>query len=191
MLFAMAMLSRAPCGGLQVLVPDIENPIAVAASSTLVAVAQVTAALARVLVYDTGGTLVTTIGGARLREGDLCCAGVRLGLPSSVSVSCSGRCDSGRGCEQGQSRAGRGQLKWPGNSFTCQWLAEMGRLFRNSAVQLSRGLRMGGSVPNRCNVWTARTGWAGLKPEGISAPTARYSCAPQYVCVLASSCPLL
>jgi hypothetical protein len=69
-----------------VVLAGIDNPIAVAASSTFLAVAQVTATLARVLVYDLGGTLVVTIGGAPLPEGDSCCAGTRLGMPSSLSV---------------------------------------------------------------------------------------------------------
>ena len=66
---------------------DVENPLGVAASSTLLAVTHATSTLSRVLVYDLGGTLVTFFGGAALEEGNPCCAGSRLGLPSSLAVS--------------------------------------------------------------------------------------------------------
>ena len=64
----------------------IDNPYGVAATSTLLAVSQATPSVTRVLVFDTGGTLVATFGGAALREGDTCCAGFQLGMPSSLAV---------------------------------------------------------------------------------------------------------
>lgn len=66
---------------------DIDNPIAVASSFFYFAVAHVTPLLARVLVYDMSATVVSIIGGAALGQGDTCCAGSRLGMPSSVAVS--------------------------------------------------------------------------------------------------------
>ncbi len=67
----------------------IDNPYGVAATSTLLAVSHTTPTQARVLVYDVGGTLVTVIGGDALDEGNPCCVGVRLGLPSSIAVRAS------------------------------------------------------------------------------------------------------
>jgi hypothetical protein len=58
----------------------------VAASSTLIAVSHATVVVARVLVFDLGGTLVAMFGGAALSEADSCCAGLQLGLPSSLAV---------------------------------------------------------------------------------------------------------
>lgn len=66
---------------------DIDNPIAVASSFFYFAVAHVTPLLARVLVYDTSATVVSIIGGVALGQGDTCCAGSRLGMPSSIAVS--------------------------------------------------------------------------------------------------------
>lgn len=74
------------CTTLQVWVADLEGALGVAASSTLLAVSQATPSVTRVLVFDTGGTLVATFGGAALREGDTCCAGFQLGMPSSLAV---------------------------------------------------------------------------------------------------------
>lgn len=67
-------------------ITGIDKPYGVAASTTLIAVSQATTAVARVLVYDLGGTLVTMFGGAPLSAGDNCCAGVQLGFPSSLAV---------------------------------------------------------------------------------------------------------
>ena len=67
----------------------VESPFGVAASTTLLAVSQATSTSARVLVYDLGGSLVTSFGGAALPvgEGSTCCAGSRLGMPTSLAVS--------------------------------------------------------------------------------------------------------
>ncbi len=73
----------------KVWISDIPSPLGVAASSTLLAVSQATPTIARVLVYDLGGTLVATFGGRALEEGNTCCAGVNLGRPSSLVVSVS------------------------------------------------------------------------------------------------------
>jgi hypothetical protein len=65
---------------------DIDGPVGLAVSSTLLVVSQVTAVTTRVLVYDLGGSLVTSFGGDALEDGDPCCIGTRLGLPSSLAV---------------------------------------------------------------------------------------------------------
>lgn len=65
---------------------DIDGPVGLAVSSTLLVVSQVTAVTTRVLVYDLGGSLVTSFGGDALEDGDPCCIGARLGLPSSLVV---------------------------------------------------------------------------------------------------------
>ena len=71
----------------QVWADGIESPYGVAASTTLLAVSQATPTIARVLVYDLGGSLVASFGGAALGEGSSCCAGSRLGMPTSLAVS--------------------------------------------------------------------------------------------------------
>jgi hypothetical protein len=70
----------------KVWISDIPSPLGVAASSTLLAVSQATPTIARVLVYDLGGTLVATFGGRALEEGNTCCAGVNLGRPSTCCI---------------------------------------------------------------------------------------------------------
>jgi hypothetical protein len=65
---------------------NVDNVCGVAASTSLLAVSQATPTIARVLVYDLGGTLVASFGGAALGEGSSCCAGSRLGMPTSLSV---------------------------------------------------------------------------------------------------------
>lgn len=75
------------CHDCQVWVTGIENPYGVAVSSTLLAVSHATSSVSGVLVYDLGGTLVTSFGGEALEEGNPCCVGSRLGLPSSLVVS--------------------------------------------------------------------------------------------------------
>ena len=71
----------------QVWVTQVDGLLGVAASSTLLVVSHAAPSQARVLVLDMGGSIVSTIGGAALGEGDTCCAGSRLGMPSSLAVS--------------------------------------------------------------------------------------------------------
>ncbi len=66
---------------------DVEHPLDVAASSTLLAVSQATPTAARVLVFDLFGNIVVAFGGDPLSEGEECCEGARLGYPVSLAVS--------------------------------------------------------------------------------------------------------